>query len=257
MSTIRTLATTVPPGVALLGLAAFGWYSWSPASSTARRSVPAVRSSVAVDVRASSATGQVSSSTVVLFGSIGDDAYSLNEPVSVPGSTGVPPASASGFNLQHRNSRSFIAPVSMPVADSVDLSQLTSGHDLPEYNVGSHTGIAEGNLPDAVGHRSDPAPDLPLPLPMAALDPSGAVPTGEAAQSALDGLQQSFLAAVAGPEGPAGDDPVAVADTVARRWQLAQPASDQMFEVFYGSQAYMAQQTQQHLVQQAMAALAQ
>jgi hypothetical protein len=244
----RKLATTVPPGLALLGLAAFGWYSWSPASSTAHRSLPPVARSIPVTVP-SLVLPDVASPSL-------GGAGSLPAPVSEsspPGSAGSLLAPTSGSFAHRRTGRTFVASVAVPLRDSVNQSQVTSDEELPEDEAGTTTSFTRKNTSEVADRQSVSSPTLPLPLPMAALDPTPAMPTSEPARATLDGLQQGFLAALAVPA--AADDSLDAAET-ARRWRLAQPASDQMFELFYGSQAYMAQQMQQHLVQQAMAALA-
>jgi len=90
--------------------------------------------------------------------------------------------------------------------------------------------------------QEPPAKETPVSVPLAFIAPSPAVDlNAPQQQEALTQLQQGFVDAVGGQsQNPA--DPAYTA-----KWKSAQPSSDDRFRLWFGDQAYMAQQAQAYL----------
>lgn len=85
----------------------------------------------------------------------------------------------------------------------------------------------------------------PVAVPFALLDPVASTASAPEQVAALNQLREGFAHAIGGPK----QDPESQA--YREKWKAAQPDADQQYRLWFGDQAYMAQQRAQHLDQQA------
>lgn len=239
MNLHRSLSAAILPGFGLAGVAALGWFMSPTASHPSPRATPSgsAAAPAAADLGSGMATDLVAASS----------GAQLSPPVGVafdqPSSNPVAP-SAAGSRLAPSHRGPVLGRLPGGAANSEPVSAPAIADDSPPDRAGTDAVTVSAEPPAAHLRRKGPAAPALL-VPMAAFDPTPEMPVEGAAQAALENLRQGFMAAITGPAPEGTAPPVA---EVVQRWQLAQPTSDELFQLFYGEQAAQQQELKQRLL---------